>query len=357
MSVSDLPAVNATLNAISTIFLVIGFVLIKRGEKKAHRYVMTGALISSVIFLSCYLFYHYKAGHVEFPKAYPLARKIYLVILVPHILLAVANLPLIIILVTAAIRGNFERHRRFARFTYPSWLFVSVSGVVIYFMVYHWFLPVPEKTQVPVRVLKEKAVAGNVSFSPASQSLRVEAGESEVAVTFQVNNKGDNPVMVNKLESGCSCLSVSIDSRRIAPGGIGTITGIFSIEKLSGEADKIITVGTDQEGVGDTFLNVRFKVAPLYVITERMTSWEVGAKPVTKIVTFKVARKKTIRILKATSSREEMSCEVKAIEEGRYYEIALTPSSTSSNLLGIVRIETDCELEHHSRPLAYFSIQ
>ncbi len=357
MSVSDLPTINAMLNSLSAILLVLGFVLIKQGKKKAHRYVMTGALLSSALFLVCYLYYHHKVGHVEFPKVYPTARKIYLVILLPHILLAAVNLPLIIILVTAAIRGDFERHRRFARFTLPSWLFVSVTGVVIYIMVYHWFLPPSEEAQPEAKVLKEQVSGGAIRFSPAAQAIHVEAGVPEVTVTFQAHNTGDKPVVINKLESGCACLSVSIDSRRIEPGDSAKITGIFSTEKISGEAEKTITVGTDQEGAKEIFLEIKLKVDPLYVIAEKMTTWEIGSKPVTKTVTFKVVRDKPIRILKVTSSREQVACEVKMIEEGRHYEIALTPSSTSSNLLGMVRIETDCELTHHARPLAFFAIQ
>jgi len=129
---SIFPPINATLNGLSTVLLIVGFLLIKAGRRKAHQAVMTGALVSSALFLACYLTYHYGAGHTEFPKEYPVARKIYFAILLPHILLAVVNLPFIILLVIAAARGNFAKHKRLARFTFPSWLFVSITGVVIY---------------------------------------------------------------------------------------------------------------------------------------------------------------------------------------------------------------------------------
>ena len=99
------PPINAVLNSLSTILLLVGFFLIKRGRRKAHQYTMTAALVSSSLFLACYLTYHYGVGHTEFPKEYPVARRIYLAILIPHIILAVVNLPLIITLVVSAVRG------------------------------------------------------------------------------------------------------------------------------------------------------------------------------------------------------------------------------------------------------------
>jgi len=361
MEPADIPAMNAVFNAISSILLVTGFCLIKQGKQKLHRYVMTGALVSSALFLTGYVYYHYKVGHVEFPAEYPLARKIYLSILIPHILLAVINLPLIIILVTAAFRGNFKLHKRFARFTLPSWLFVSVTGVVVYLMIYQWFLPEDVPKQAPERagsvILKSKAVSGSLTFSPAVQKIHVAAGVPQVKTSIRVTNSGKAPVTITKLESGCSCLAVSMEKRRIGPGETALITGVFETGRLSGEAEKRIQVGTDQKGDHDTFLFIKLDVDPLYTISDSMTSWQLGEPPDTKTVTFRVTRKKPIHILKVTSSKDQMGCEWKTIEDGRRYEIALTPKSTASRLLGMVRIETDCELQFQARPLAFFCIQ
>ncbi len=136
------PPINAGLNSLSTILLLTGFFLIKSEKKEAHKKVMLGALATSAIFLVCYLTYHYGVGHTEFPKEYPTARIVYLCILIPHIILAVVNVPLIIMMVIAAFKGKFEKHKKLARFTFPSWLFVSFTGVIIYFYLYHWF-PAP----------------------------------------------------------------------------------------------------------------------------------------------------------------------------------------------------------------------
>ncbi|MDF1752343.1 MAG: DUF420 domain-containing protein [Verrucomicrobiales bacterium] len=141
IAASIFPPINASLNAISAVFLLLGFWFIKNGKKEAHKRSMVVALICSAVFLGCYLYYHYTSGHTTFPKEYPIARIVYFVILIPHVILAIVNVPMIIITVLAAIKGNFEKHKKFARITLPMWLFVSVTGVIVYFMIYQWFVP------------------------------------------------------------------------------------------------------------------------------------------------------------------------------------------------------------------------
>lgn len=143
------PPLNASLNATSAVFLLVGFWFIKNGKKNAHRLSMICALVASSVFLGCYVYYHYTSGHTKFPKEYPVARMVYFCILIPHVILALVNVPLVILTVVAAIKGNFERHRKFARIAFPVWLFVSVTGVIVYFMIYQWFVP-----SNPVALLK-----------------------------------------------------------------------------------------------------------------------------------------------------------------------------------------------------------
>lgn len=365
------PPVNATLNSITTVLLVIGFLLIKSGRKDAHRRVMVGALVSSTLFLVCYLVYHYGAGSVKFPREYPVARRIYLAILVPHIILAAVNLPFIILLVVAAARGRFERHKKIARLTFPSWLFVSVTGVIIYLMLYQWFLPTQmegealEGISAPAALLGEKkgveiiearVKGGDLVFRPASQLIRADAGQQEVKVTFSVENTSSVPVRITRLESGCACLSVAIDQDPIPPQSSATITGIFATEQLRGSAEKQITVVSDQRDK-PTFLTARIEIEPLYTIEESMTTWSLGGKLETKVVNFRVLGNKPIHVLSAESKRAEVHCELVEVEKGRFYQLKLTPLSTDASLLGIVRMETDCEIDAYSRPLAYFSIQ
>lgn len=372
MDYSIFPPINAGLNTLSTILLVTGFLLIKAGKKEAHQKVMVGALISSAVFLACYLVYHYGVGHTEFPKEYPIARRVYLAILIPHIILAVVNLPFIILLVVAAFRGQFEKHKKLARVTFPSWLFVSVTGVVIYFFIYVWFPPSAEgeesgSTPAPaagaamdaagrVSVVEPRVKSGDLVFAPAFQVYLAEAGQERVEVSFSVENTGAEPAKTSRLVSGCECLSVVIDKDPVPPGGQALITGVFDTTKLRGQSERKITVQFEGQK-RPVFLTTRIETEPVYTITEEMTSWEIGAEPETRVVAFRVVREKPVRVLSAESKRMEVSCELVTVEEGRAYDLLLTPESTESSLLGIVRIETDCEIESYARPLAYFSIQ
>lgn len=376
---SVFPPINATLNGISTVLLILGFLLIKSGKKEAHKRAMIGALISSAVFLVCYLIYHYGTGHTEFPKEYPLARKIYLAILLPHILLAVVNVPLIIILVIAAFRGNFQKHKKLARFTFPSWLFVSVTGVVIYFMIYQWFVPTaessPERGEVApgeasvkeagasvkesdsrVRIIKPVDRVGDLVFKPVFQAYEADAGQKIVEVYFNVENKAGEALEIEKLTSTCECLSVTIDKNPIPAGESAVITGVFDTEKLHGKSERKINVFTDQQQ-RPVFLTTRIETREIYKIEKPMTNWKIGEAPDPKIVQFRVLREKPIRVLSAESKRKEVSCEIVTLEEGRAYDLKLTPESTENSLLGIVRIETDCEIESYARPLAYFAIR
>jgi uncharacterized membrane protein YozB (DUF420 family) len=138
MTVQDLPVVNATLNAIATCFIVGGIILIKGGNKRAHAVCMIIALVVSTAFLTCYLIYHYSYPTTRFThEGWP--KILYFIILFTHIPLAVLSLPLIILTVIPAIRRKFEKHKRFAKWTYPIWLYVSVTGDFVYLMLYRWF--------------------------------------------------------------------------------------------------------------------------------------------------------------------------------------------------------------------------
>ena len=140
MTVFDLPVVNATLNSCATVFLVLGYIFIKSKNVKAHIVCMISALIVSSAFLACYLYYHYHAGHVEF-AGQGAVRKLYFFILLTHIPLAIGNLPMIIMTVIPALRRRFDAHKRIARWTFPIWMYVSVTGVIVYLMCYVWYGP------------------------------------------------------------------------------------------------------------------------------------------------------------------------------------------------------------------------
>jgi uncharacterized membrane protein YozB (DUF420 family) len=135
MSVSDLPALNAALNGAATVFLVAGYVCIKARKIAAHRASMLAAVTASALFLVSYLVYHANAGSKPFEGTGPV-RAVYFVILITHIVLAAAIVPMVLVTLARALRQRFDRHAAIARRTFPIWLYVSVTGVVIYLMLY-----------------------------------------------------------------------------------------------------------------------------------------------------------------------------------------------------------------------------
>lgn len=138
-AISDLPAVNATLNGIAAFFLVLGYVQIRRGAWRIHKRCMLSAMVASALFLTSYLIYHFNIGGAKpFPGA-GIARVVYYVVLGTHVPLAMTILPLALVTTTRGLRSQFDRHVAIARWTFPLWLYVSVTGVVIYLMLYQMY--------------------------------------------------------------------------------------------------------------------------------------------------------------------------------------------------------------------------
>jgi len=135
VTLRDLPALNAGLNATSALLLLIGWRLIRAGRREAHRRVMLAAVVSSAAFLVSYLTYHAQVGSVRF-QGRGWVRTAYFTILITHTVLAAAIVPLVLITLNHGLRERFDRHRRIARVTLPLWAYVSVTGVVIYWMLY-----------------------------------------------------------------------------------------------------------------------------------------------------------------------------------------------------------------------------
>ena len=142
MLISDLPAIDASLNAFSTIFISAGWYFIRRGAWRAHIFCMVTAVISSTLFLAGYLVYHAHVGEKSTHfTAGGVVALIYFSMLITHILLAFTTLPLVIVTVTPALRRRWDKHRRIGRWTMPIWLYVSVTGVLVYLMLYKWYPP------------------------------------------------------------------------------------------------------------------------------------------------------------------------------------------------------------------------
>jgi uncharacterized membrane protein YozB (DUF420 family) len=141
MSVHDLPALNATLNGISAVLLLIGWVLIRSRRIEAHRICMIAAFSTSSVFLASYLVYHAQVGSVPFTRQ-GFVRPLYFTILLTHVVLAAATLPLALITLSRGLKARFAKHRAIARWTMPIWLYVSVTGVLVYVLLYQptWLL-------------------------------------------------------------------------------------------------------------------------------------------------------------------------------------------------------------------------
>jgi uncharacterized membrane protein YozB (DUF420 family) len=138
MTTTDLPALNATLNGLSTVLLAAGFLFIRRKQVSHHKLCMLVALGISALFLISYVIYHALHGSTKFIDPGPL-RWVYYTILLTHVVLAAAILPMVLITIHRALRGRYDAHRRIARWTWPLWMYVSVTGVLVYLMLYKWF--------------------------------------------------------------------------------------------------------------------------------------------------------------------------------------------------------------------------
>ena len=139
MSVSELPALNATLNGLSAVLLGCGYYFIRQGRREAHRNCMVGAFCASTLFLAGYLTYHFTVRTITHFRDPAWFRPFYLGLLLTHTVLAAVIVPLVLATLWRAVRGQFDAHRRLARWTWPLWMYVSVTGVVIYLLLYRIF--------------------------------------------------------------------------------------------------------------------------------------------------------------------------------------------------------------------------
>jgi uncharacterized membrane protein YozB (DUF420 family) len=132
------PALIASLNGASAVLLLIGRSLIMRGKVAAHRACMIAAVVLSALFLACYVYFHAHVGDIHF-LGQGIWRTIYLLVLLPHVTLAIVIVPMVIITLSRGLRARYDKHRAIARWTWPLWMYVSITGVLVYFMLYRWF--------------------------------------------------------------------------------------------------------------------------------------------------------------------------------------------------------------------------
>jgi len=135
MNAADLPTLNAVLNALCAILLLLGFIMIKQNKREAHKKIMLSAVIVSGLFLISYVAYHYQVGSVPYPH-HDWTRTLYFIILIPHVILAAVMVPFIIAAIRFALLGKFDKHKKLVKWVWPVWMFVSLSGLAVYTMLY-----------------------------------------------------------------------------------------------------------------------------------------------------------------------------------------------------------------------------
>jgi uncharacterized membrane protein YozB (DUF420 family) len=138
---ASLPALNACLNAASAFFLLLGYSFIRRGKMNAHRICMLTAFACSTVFLASYLYFHFHAGLIRF-GGQGWIRPVYFAILISHTILAIVIVPMVLVTLSRALRAKFDRHRAIARWTFPLWLYVSITGVIVYWLLYIAYTPI-----------------------------------------------------------------------------------------------------------------------------------------------------------------------------------------------------------------------
>lgn len=141
LPIARLPAINASLNAACTVFLLLGYAFIRRRKMQAHKICMLIAFSCSTIFLASYLYFHWHVGNVRF-GGQGWIRPVYFTILITHTTLAVIIVPLVLITLSRGLRARFDRHRAIARWTFPLWLYVSITGVIVYWLLYIAYTPI-----------------------------------------------------------------------------------------------------------------------------------------------------------------------------------------------------------------------
>ncbi len=212
--------------------------------------------------------------------------------------------------------------------------------------------PPPESAQSGDSLTK-----GALVYTPAFFQVEAKAGDETVSAHFTIRNDGETQVKVTKLDTTCACLKVEVADTVLDPGESTTLDAVFEIEKLMGEAEKMIMVETDQPGVRAALLPVKVNVPPILEIEPKNVKWKVGEKPEPRTFTFRTLRDKPIHVTEVSSSRPEMvTASLEEVEKGRIYKITVTPKSTDDFMLGFVRITNDVEIDDHKLQMAFFTI-
>lgn len=201
------------------------------------------------------------------------------------------------------------------------------------------------------------AQGGGLEFTETLKEIHAEADASIVTTEFHFTNKGDKPVFITKSDTGCSCLKVEISGGKLkyAPGESGVVRTTFEMGNFSGTVDKMVALWLedDPEDKPSTRLTVRVHIPVLVGLEPKTVKWELGAKAEPQIIRIQMAGGKPIHVTGVTSSSESFACELKTVEEGKKYDLVVTPRNIDAPGMSVIRIETDCAISKHRLQQAF----
>lgn len=196
-----------------------------------------------------------------------------------------------------------------------------------------------------------------LEFTDLLKEVNAAADSSILTVDFPFTNKGDKPVTIAKSDPGCSCLKIQISGGKLkyAPGESGVVRGTFEMGNLFGTVDKIVALwlDNDPEDKPSVKLTVRVHIPVLVGLEPRTVKWDLGGKADPQTIQIRMAEGKPIRVTGVKSSSDAFACELKTLEEGRKYDLVVTPLVINSPGMGVIRIETDCEISKHKVQQAF----
>ena len=205
----------------------------------------------------------------------------------------------------------------------------------------------------PTQVSEE---GGGLEFESLTSEHQAERGQKTIMASFRFTNRSADPIQIVKIDTSCGCLRAEADKSSYAPGDSGTIEAEFEFAGKTGEVENWMSVQTDSPDVPEKRLTVKVDIPLLIEIEPKMASWVLGGAASPQKVIVRVLQEEPIHVTEVSSSRGAVSATLHTIEKGRHYEIELKPQSTDDFLLGMVSIQTDCEIPEQQRQLAFYQI-
>ncbi len=202
------------------------------------------------------------------------------------------------------------------------------------------------------------AQAAGLDFAETPKEVHTTADAETAAVEFNFTNKSGNPVTIAKADAGCSCMKVLFSGGKLTygPGESGVLRAVFNIGNASGTVEKTISLWLDTTPISNPpsqALNVRIQIPTLITLEPKTLKWDLGSKPEPQTIHIRMAEGKPIHVTAIKPATEQFSCELKAIEAGRNYDLIVTPKDVAKPGISVIRIETDCEIKRHQIQQAF----